>query len=86
MTTTTVVAAETVNNTSWTVLDTGTGLLFTSKSGVVIPAGLRSRVAISVTANTAGTTATITTNITPNSGGDANSNNNVSVVSMSVQN
>jgi hypothetical protein len=84
--TTTVVVSEMVNNNDWTVLDTGTGLLFTSKPGVVITASGRSRVALSVTANTAGTTATITTNITPNSGGDANSNNNVSVVSMSIQN
>ncbi|WP_428667119.1 FG-GAP-like repeat-containing protein [Runella sp.] len=86
LTTTTVITTETVNNTSWTMTNTGTGLLFTSKAGVVIPAGGRSRVAISVTATIAGTTASITTNVTPNSGGEVNSNNNVSVVSMSVQN
>ncbi|MBB3842248.1 hypothetical protein FHS57_006279 [Runella defluvii] len=85
-TTATVIGTETVNNNDWTMTNTGTGMKFTSKSGVVISANGRSRIAITVKADTAGTAANLTTNITPASGGDGVSLNNVAVLSMSIQN
>ena len=85
-TTATVIGAETVNNSDWTMTNTGTGMKFTSKAGVVIPANSRSRVALTIKADTAGTAANLTTNITPASGGDSVSVNNVAVLGMSIQN
>ena len=82
----TVIGAETVNNSDWTMTNTGTGMKFTSKAGVVIPANGRSRIALTIKADTAGTSANLTTNITPSSGGDGVSTNNVAVLGMSVQN
>ena len=82
--TSTVLTPQTVNNSAWTATNTGTGLLFTSSQ--VIPGNGRSRIAISVKADTKGTDANITTNITPLSGGETNGLNNIAVLSQSVQN
>lgn len=84
-TTVTVVGPETVNNTDWTVTTTATGLKFTSKAGVSIPANGRSRIGLSITANTAGTDGTITANVTPLSS-ETNAFNNIAVVGISIQN
>ena len=82
----TVTANETVNNSDWVMVDTGTGMKFSSKAGVVIAANGRSRIALTIKADTAGTTANLTTNITPGSGGDGVTTNNVAVLAMSIQN
>ncbi|MBB3842344.1 hypothetical protein FHS57_006375, partial [Runella defluvii] len=81
-----VIANENVNNGDWVMTNTGTGMKFTSKAGVVISANGRSRIALSIKADVAGTTANLTTNITPSSGGESVPTNNVAVLSMSIQN
>ena len=81
----TVVSAETVNNADWVMTTTATGLKFTAKSGVTIPANGRSRIAITVKADTAGTDASITANVTPLSS-EVTAQNNVAVLGISIQN
>jgi hypothetical protein len=81
----TVIGSETVNNADWTVTSSPTGLLFSTKSGVSIPANGRSRIALSITANTAGTDGTVTANVTPVVG-ETNAYNNIAVVGISIQN
>jgi hypothetical protein len=80
----TVLTSQAVNNTAWTVSNTGTGLLFTSNQ--VIAGNSRSRIAINVRADVKGTDANITTNITPLSGGETNGLNNIAVLAQSIQN
>lgn len=79
----TVVSLESVNNPSWTMSVKPAGILLTSTT--VIPANGRSRIAITVTANTLGAEANITANITPNGGGETNPSNNVISLAQSVQ-
>lgn len=81
----TVIGTETVNNPDWSVTTTSTGLLFSTKAGVSIPANGRSRIAISITANTAGTDASVTANVTPVVA-ETNAYNNIAVVGISIQN
>jgi len=79
-----VLFPESVDNPDWTVQILPTGLLFTSTA--VIPAGGRSRVGIRVTADTNGAKASMTANIQASAGGETRSDNNVAVLSQSVQN
>lgn len=81
----TVIGSETVNNADWTMTSSPTGLLFSTKAGVSIPANGRSRIALSITANTAGTDGTLTANVTPVVG-ETNAYNNIAVVGISIQN
>ena len=78
-----VVVTETVNNPNWTMTVKPTGLLLSSTT--IIPSNGRSRIALTVTANKAGTVANITANIIPNGGGETNPNNNVISLAQSVQ-
>ena len=80
----TVVGLETVNNPNWIVTNKPTGILLTSTT--VIPGNGRSRIAITVTANTLGAQANITANITPNGGGETNPFNNIVSLAQSIQN
>ena len=73
---------ENVNNSNWTVTDTGTGLLFSSMD--VIAGSDRSRIALKVTADQAGTEANLTVNIEPMAGTEVKETNNVSILSMSI--
>ena len=79
-----VLFPQSVNNPDWTVQVFPTGLLFSSN--VVIPAGGRSRIGIKVTADTNGAKASMTANVQANAGGETRSDNNVAVLSQSVQN
>lgn len=79
----TVVGTEIVNNPNWTMTIKPAGILLTSTT--VIPANGRSRIAITVTANTAGAEANITANITPNGGGETNPFNNIISLAQSIQ-
>lgn len=80
----TVFGAETVNNTQWTAVDNGIGLLFTSSS--MIPMSGRSRIGVKLKALTSGTAANLTVNLIQGSGGENNSLNNVGVLAISSQN
>ena len=79
-----VLFPQSVNNPDWTVQVLATGLLFTSN--VAILAGERSRIGIRVTADTNGAKASMTANVQASAGGEARSDNNVAVLSQSVQN
>lgn len=79
-----VLFPESVDNPDWTVQVLPTGLLFTSTE--VISAGGRSRIGIKVTADTNGAKASMTVNVQATSGGETRSDNNVAVLSQSVQN
>lgn len=79
----TVVGVEIVNNPNWTMTIKPAGILLTSITS--IPANGRSRIALTVTANTAGAEANITANITPNGGGETNPYNNVISLAQSIQ-
>lgn len=83
-TTATVTAAEVVNNPNWTMTTLATGMKFTSNTSIV--GNSRSRIALTVNADTKGTDASLTANITPGSGGEAKGYNNMAVLAMSVQN
>jgi len=74
----------TVNNPDWTVQDVGTGYLFTTTN--TMPVGGKSSVAIKVTADVNGAQASMTANIQPNSGAEIRVDNNVAVLSQSVEN
>ncbi|MES2517359.1 MAG: hypothetical protein V4585_04575 [Bacteroidota bacterium] len=82
-TTATVLLTETVNNQNWTLVTKPTGLLLSS-TNIVLSNG-RSRIAITVTANTAGAEANITANITPSGGGETNAYNNAATLAQSIQ-
>jgi hypothetical protein len=82
-TTATVLIAEPVNNANWTLVTKPTGLLLSSNT--TIPSNGRSRIALTITAITAGTTATITANITPSGGGETNGYNNAATLAQSIQ-
>lgn len=75
----------TVQNTDWTIQTLPTGKRFTSRPGVVIPAGGQSRIVMTCTADVAGTLASITVNITAGSGTEVRTNNNSVVLGQSVQ-
>ncbi len=75
----------TVQNTDWTIQILANGKRFTSKPGVVIPAGGQSRIVMTCTADVAGTLASITVNITAGSGTEVRTNNNSVVLGQSVQ-
>ena len=79
----TVVGMENVDNPNWTMTVKPAGILLTSTT--IIPANGKSRIAITVTANTPGAEANITANITPNGGGDTNPFNNVISLAQSIQ-
>lgn len=79
----TVVSQEIVNNPNWTLTVKPAGLLLSSYT--IIPSNGRSRIAITVTANTAGTVANIIANITPNGGGETNRFNNSATLAQSIQ-
>ena len=83
-TTATVSGSVAVNNGDWTMTTTGTGLLFTSNT--VISGNQNSKIALSVTADTAGAKANLTVNITANSGGETEPLNNIAVLAQSIQN
>ena len=74
-----------VQNSDWVIQATSTGTLFTSKPGVVIPAGGTSSVVMTSTAITKGTKANITITITSQSGTEIRTNNNSVVLAQSVQ-
>jgi hypothetical protein len=74
-----------VNNGDWTAQTTGTGLLFTLDSTKVIAGGTRSRIVIKCTARDPAAKSNLTVNIVANSGGETRTNNNVVVLSQSVQ-
>ncbi len=80
----TIFAPESVNNPDWSVQNLPTGLLFTSTKA--IDAGGRSRIGIRVTADVSGSKASMTANVSPNAGGESRTDNNVAVLSQSVQN
>ncbi len=80
----TVVGLETVNNPNWISTIKPTGILLTSTTA--IPSGGKSRISITVTANTLGAQANITANITPNGGGETNPFNNIVSLAQSIQN
>jgi hypothetical protein len=84
LTNVTIVSSEAVDNPDWTLTGYPTGLLL--RSSTIIPSGGRSRIAITVTANTAGTVANIIANISPNGGGETNSFNNSATLALSIQN
>lgn len=79
----TVVGLEIVNNPNWTMTIKPAGILLTSTT--LISANGRSRIALTVTANTSGAEANITANITPNGGGETNPYNNVISLAQSIQ-
>jgi hypothetical protein len=79
----TVVGIEIVNNPNWTMTPKPAGILLTSTT--IIPANGRSRIALTVTANTAGAEANITANIIPNGGGETKSFNNIISLAQSIQ-
>jgi len=75
---------EAVDNLNWSLTTKPTGLLL--KSIIIIPANGTSKIAITVTANTAGTLANLIANITPNGGGETNKFNDSATLALSVQN
>jgi len=79
----TVVGTEIVNNPDWTMASRPAGILLSST--IPIPANGRSRIALKITANTAGAEANITANITANGGGDTNPSNNIISLAQSIQ-
>ncbi|MFK7983254.1 MAG: HYR domain-containing protein [Saprospiraceae bacterium] len=79
-----VLFPRTVNNQDWTVQDVGTGFLFTS-TAVISPLG-KSSIGIRVTADSNGAQASMTVNIQPSAGGENRADNNVAVLSQSIQN
>ena len=83
LTSVTVVNIEIVDNPNWVQTVKPAGLLLSSNT--IIPSNGRSRIAINVTANTAGTEANIIANITPNGGGETNRFNNSATLAQSVQ-
>jgi hypothetical protein len=83
LTSVTVLNNETVNNPNWTSTAQDTGLLLSSNT--IIPSNGNSRIAITVTADTAGTVANIIATITPNGGGETNKFNNSATLAQSVQ-
>jgi hypothetical protein len=74
---------ETVNNPDWTMTIKPTGILLSSI--VLIPSNGRSRIAITITANTPGALSNVTVNITPNGGGENNPFNNLASLAQSIQ-
>ena len=74
---------EMVDNPNWTLTIQPAGLLLSSN--IIIPSSGRSRIAITVTANTAGTVANLIANITPNGGGESNRFNNSATLAQSIQ-
>ena len=83
LTSVTVGSNEIVNNLNWipTVKPAGLSL----SSNTIIPSNGRSRIAITVTANTAGTVANIIASIIPNGGGETNRFNNSATLAQSIQ-
>jgi len=79
----TIVNLETVNNPDWTMTIKPTGILLSSI--VLIPSNGRSRIAITITANTPGALSNVTVNITPNGGGENNPFNNLASLAQSIQ-
>jgi hypothetical protein len=78
-----VVSQEIVNNPNWRLTLKPAGLLLSSYT--IIPSRGRSRIAITVTANTAGTVSNIIANISPNGGGETNRFNNSATLAQSIQ-
>lgn len=83
LTSVTVVGLEIINNPNWILTLKPAGLSLSSNT--IIPSNGRSRIAITVTANTAGTEANIIANITPNGGGETNRFNNSATLAQSIQ-
>ena len=79
-----ILGNETVNNGDWTLTSNPSGLRLSTSS--VISGNGRSRIAILVKADQTATQANLTVNITPASGGEIQPYNNVSALSISVQN
>jgi len=79
----TVVGLEIVNNPNWTLTIKPAGLLLSSNT--IIPLNKRSRIAITVTANTAGAMSNLIANITPNGGGETNRFNNFATLVQYIQ-
>ena len=79
----TVVDLEIVNNPNWTLTIKPAGLLLSSNT--IIPLNKRSRIAIAVTANTAGAMSNLIANITPNGGGETNRFNNFATLVQYIQ-
>jgi hypothetical protein len=73
-----------VDNSEWTIETTPIGLFF--RSNTVILGNQFSKIALNLTADTAGTTANLTVNIIPNSATQVQPFNNAATLSLSVQN
>jgi len=86
LTSVTVVGPETVDNPDWTMTVNPAGMLLTSNANVVIAGNGRSRIAITITANTAGARANLTANVSPHGGGETSHFNNIVSLAQSIQN
>jgi|GEM_PF-2676327 len=74
-----------VNNSDWELQNFPAFLVFVSKPGVVIPADGKSRIALGVTAKTAGTVTNLQAKLESGAGGDINATNNIANLSFSIQ-
>ena len=79
----TVVGLEVVNNPNWILTVKPAGLSLSSNT--IIPSNGRSRIAITVTADTAGAVSNLIANITPNGGGETNGFNNSATLAQYIQ-
>jgi len=74
----------TVNNGDWVAVPQGSGFILSSNT--MIPANSTTRIAMSFTANDAGTATASNAIIIPGSGGDSNASNNGAFISVSINN
>jgi hypothetical protein len=83
-TTTTLFGTQPVTNADWDIIPLPSGILFSSKAGVVISPNSTKQIALNVMSLSAMNTGVITIVILPGSGGDINASNNSSSFGIST--